>query len=47
MLSHLLTILAPVGLAFATINEGYHPACQAVKVTISNASGVYYPGESE
>ena len=47
MLSHLLTILATVGLAFATVNKGYRPACQAVKVAISNASGVYYPGESE
>jgi len=47
MLSRFFAILALVGLAFAATDQGYLTACQAVGVAISNASGVYYPGESE
>jgi len=47
MLSRFFTILALAGLAFAAIDEGYLTVCQAVEVAISNASEVYYPGESE
>jgi len=47
ILSRFFTTLALVGLAFTTIDEGYLTACQAVEVAISNASEVYYPGESE
>ena len=45
VLSRFLTILPPATLAFATIGEGYRPACQRVEAAISNASEVYYPGE--
>jgi len=47
MFSRCFAILALVGLAFAATDEEYLAACQAVEVAISNASGVYYPGESE
>ena len=47
ILSCFFTTLALVGLAFAAIDEGYLTACKAVEVAISNASEVYYPGESE
>jgi len=47
ILSRFFTTSALVGLAFAAIDEGYLTACQAVEVAISNASEVYYPGESD
>ena len=47
MPSRFFTTLTLVGLAFAAIDEGYLTACQAVEVAISNASEVYYPGESQ
>ena len=45
ILARFLTIFPFVGLAFATIGEGYLPACREVEAAISNASNVYYPGE--
>jgi len=47
MLTRFFAILPLVGLVFATANEGYRPACRAIEVAISNASDVYYPGQSE
>ena len=47
VLSRFLAILPLVGLAFATLDEGYGLVCQGIEVAISNASNVYYPGESE
>ena len=47
MLSRFFTTLALIGLAFAAVDEGYLAACREVEVAISNASGVYYPGESK
>jgi hypothetical protein len=46
-LSPFLTVSALVGLALATANEEYCAACKTVETAISNASNVYYPGESE
>ena len=46
-LNRFFTVSALVGLTFAAVNDGYLTACQVVEVAISNASGVYYPGESE
>jgi len=45
MLNHLLTILALTGLGSATIRDKYRPACKTVEAAISDASGIYYPGE--
>ena len=47
MFSRFLTISPLVGLVFATIGEGYLPACREVEAAISNASNIYYPGEHE
>jgi hypothetical protein len=47
LLSRFLTVSTFAGLAFATIDKEYRPACKAVEAAISNASGVYYPGECE
>ena len=46
VLNRFLAIFALVGLAFATVDDEYRPACQAVEAAISNASKVYYSGES-
>lgn len=46
MFSRFLTIFSLVGLAFASIGEEYRSACQVIEEVISDASGVYYPGES-
>ena len=47
MLTRFPTILVLAGMASATISNQYRLACQAVEAAISNASGVYYPGERE
>jgi len=47
MLNRFFAILPLVGLAFATADEGYLPACRAIEAAISNASDVYYPGQFE
>jgi len=45
MLSCLLTISALTGLAFCATGDEYLQACKTAETVISNASGVYYPGE--
>ena len=47
MLNRFFAILLLVGLAFATADEGYLPACRAVEAAISDASNIYYPGQSD
>jgi hypothetical protein len=46
MLSSFLTISALAGLGLANAGNQYQSACEAVEDTISNASNVYYPGNS-
>jgi len=45
MLNDLLTVLAIIGLWYATTGNKYRPACKAVEVAISDASKIHYPGE--
>ena len=45
LLSSFLTVSALAGLALAATEE-YRAACKAVETVISNASNVYYPGET-
>lgn len=46
MLCSFLTISALAGLGFATTDNEYRPACEAVEAAISHASNVYYPGNT-
>lgn len=47
ILSRLLTISALAGpLVFATAGNEYHKACEAAEAVMSDASNVYYPGNS-
>ena len=47
ILNCFFAILPLVGLAFTTVDEGYLTACLAIEAAISNASNIYYPGQSD
>lgn len=42
---NILAISALAGLAFATSDNEWYPACKLVEAAISNASNVYYSGK--
>ena len=45
MMFNILAISALAGLAFATSDNEWYPACKLVEAAISNASNVYYSGK--